>query len=289
MATCPPAATEGDLLNLEDCPGAIGNETCATGYSGHRCSVCTPMDPTKECTSDIVNGYYRLNEECLPCPCTIFTIWTMIPLGFLLILLIMISLDHVLGGVAHMSTLMAPVTITISMVQTLYVLLEMELTWPRQLRQFFKLFAFLNLNIQLARPECSGRFSIEDRLVATLAMPFGIFLLLAVYAVVKMAIAKYSHADEDAFRADHEGRGFSQATRCARRPSFQFLAYHTCHLLLSRLPNSRFIIHPPDPQGANYRGARNAVRVRIVRVHAKHLGGVLMYPQRQTRSLFPKS
>eukprot|EP01043_Picozoa_sp_COSAG02_P024849 COSAG02_NODE_1374_length_13005_cov_5.606152_12_plen_578_part_01 len=52
--------------NYDVCEGALGEDRCAPGYEGNRCSVCTPFDEARsgDCLDDHPNGYYRLDKIC---------------------------------------------------------------------------------------------------------------------------------------------------------------------------------------------------------------------------------
>lgn len=41
--------------------------------------------------------------------------------------------------------------------ETLALLLQLELTWPPELRHLMEQMSFLNINLELASPECSVR------------------------------------------------------------------------------------------------------------------------------------
>ena len=75
IGSCTEEEQEQEYFDYEQCPGAIGEGNCATGYMGDRCSSCEPHNSDVTCVDETSppNGYYRLNERCEPCPCSWFT------------------------------------------------------------------------------------------------------------------------------------------------------------------------------------------------------------------------
>ena len=47
--------------------------------------------------------------------------------------------------------------IAVTFFQTLGLLLDLDVTWPEDLRRWMSFFNLLNVNLQIARPECSAR------------------------------------------------------------------------------------------------------------------------------------
>ena len=86
--------------------------------------------------------------------------------------------DHLLKEVDHMSTVFAPIMIAVTFFQTLGLLLDLDVTWPPALRRWMSFFNLLNVNLQIARPECSGTFGVKERLEITLALPVSVAVLL---------------------------------------------------------------------------------------------------------------
>ena len=104
------------------CAGGSGEDSCATGYQGDRCSECTPFDASRgECSAADVepNGYYRLDQICEPCECTWLTPTVIVSIAFFALLVIMVAADHAFKEIDHLSTLFAPIMIAITFFQTL--------------------------------------------------------------------------------------------------------------------------------------------------------------------------
>ena len=193
--------------DYDACEGALGEDRCAPGYEGNRCSVCTPFGEARsgDCSdSDAPNGYYRLDKICEPCTCTWFTPTKLGMIAFVLILITMVIGDHLLKEVDHMSTVFAPIMIAVTFFQTLGLLLDLDVTWPPALRRWMSMFNLLNVNLQIARPECSGTFGVKERLEITLALPVSVAVLLGLYAAVQYGLSKRMTRAQ--FRAKHSGR-----------------------------------------------------------------------------------
>jgi hypothetical protein len=67
-----------------------------------------------------------------------------------------IPLDHVLKGIGHVSTIFAPAAIVVTFVQTLALLLDLDTAWPPGLKAWMQAFSILNVNMEMAKPDCSG-------------------------------------------------------------------------------------------------------------------------------------
>jgi hypothetical protein len=209
---CVGSCTEAELSNEAPeyalCAGASGEDSCANGYQGDRCSECAPFDESRgECsTADVMpNGYYRLDQICEPCECSWLTPKVIAMITFAVLLVMMVFADHMLKEIDHMSTVFAPIMIVVTFFQTLGLLLDLNVAWPPDLRRWMSQFNMLNLNLQLIRPECSGVFGVYEKLYITLALPIATAVLLGVYAAVQYCLS--TRMTEEKFRAKHAGRG----------------------------------------------------------------------------------
>jgi hypothetical protein len=206
LKTCSPEVVEHiadedaffneDLGALASCDAGVGEESCTDGYEGDRCSACTPFDKSLACheLDPQINGYYRLESRCEPCPCTWFTFPYMIATVFVASLGFMFLLDTVDASYAeHASTLAAPLFILISFCQTIAVFLDTDIPWPAFLRKLMLAFSFLNFNVELTRPECSMKFSARTKVEVALAMPMFVGAVVAVYAGIMMMKVNHEH------------------------------------------------------------------------------------------------
>jgi len=117
----------------------------------------------------------------------------------------MVIVDRLLRDVNHLSSIFAPIMIVVTFFQTLALLLDLNITWPAHLRAWLSRFNVLNINLELARPECSGTFGAYDKLLLTLVLPLFLLVCLAVYALLKYALSTRVSAEE--FKRTHGGRG----------------------------------------------------------------------------------
>ena len=96
------------------------------------------------------------------------------------------------------------VMIVVTFMQTIAILLELEVEWPAELRSLMQKLNIFNINIELARPECSFKFGFAEKLQYTLLLPVLIGVVLAMYALVKLLLAWWK--GEDRFKKGHGGQ-----------------------------------------------------------------------------------
>lgn len=205
LGSCPDEV----LLDVEApdyslCSGATGNASCSDGYTGDRCSACVALDAARDCTPDHLNGFYRLDGRCEPCPCSWITFTHVIIVVVIVLLLGLAAFDCVSKRVSHISTVVAPLMIVITFCQTIAVLLDLDVTWPDELRELMQMLHVFNVNLQLARPECSFKFGIQQKLDATLGLPVLVVVVLALYVGIKLLLACRQNADD--FAKKHGGK-----------------------------------------------------------------------------------
>ena len=150
--------------------------------------------------------YYRLNEACEACPCDGFSLSTMLGIAFVITVAALILLDHLMKGVDHLSTIFAPVMIVVTFFQTLGLLLDLKVMWPAALKEWMSLFNALNINIELAKPECSVPFGAYQKLLVAVLLPFFILTSLGLFAGIKLALAKVMYKTEEEFMRRHDGK-----------------------------------------------------------------------------------
>lgn len=183
-------AEDDQALSLVSCLPGLEKESCTEGYEGPRCSRCTPFskDIPDPCP-DAPNGYYRLETRCEPCPCTWVKFHHMVTALFFGALLMMLVLDHYITdsqAAEHASTLAAPLLILISFCQTIAVFLDTEIPWPDSFRKLMVVFSFVNFNLELVRPECTGEFGPLTKVKAALAVPLFCAIVVASYGFIKL-------------------------------------------------------------------------------------------------------
>ena len=67
-------------------------------------------------------------------------------------------------------------------------------------------FNIVNINIELARPECSMPFAAYEKLLVAVLLPFFLLTCLALFAGAKFAMAKVMYKTEEEFKHQHGGR-----------------------------------------------------------------------------------
>ena len=96
------------------------------------------------------------------------------------------------------------VMIVVTFMQTIAILLELKVEWPAALRALMQNLNIFNINIELARPECSFKFGFTEKLEYTLLLPVLIGVVLAMYALVKLLLAR--RKGEDHFKKRNGGK-----------------------------------------------------------------------------------
>ena len=65
--------------------------------------------------------------------------------------------------------------------QTLALLLKFSLKWPAGLKDLMNKLSIFNINLELARPECSIKWTGDSKMNVMIAVPFGGAFLIACY------------------------------------------------------------------------------------------------------------
>ena len=184
----------GVLVDIGAYRGEYGAANCAAGYAGYRCAAClvkvgTPELGTPSDGDPDGNGFYRLDGTCQACGTPIPK--EILGIAFIIVFLVVALLaDRVLGKVKNISQLLAPILILMTFFQTLALMLQMELRWPPELRAWMEKLSILNLNLELARPECSISWDAELKLQFILVSPALAMGLILLYIVAKCISSK---------------------------------------------------------------------------------------------------
>lgn len=84
------------------------------------------------------------------------------------------------------------ITIALSGLQVLAVLGSVNMRFPEEVRAIFNLMSFINLNLDVASPECTVEMGYYLKWYATLLVPFafcGIYIVLGIlYVIMKACI-----------------------------------------------------------------------------------------------------
>jgi len=172
---------ENDPSSLTVCTPAVackggyfGQKNCETGYSGSRCSACQSTEPK----------YYRSDGQCEICD-SIIPMPVLIILAIIAFVALALFADSFLSKVQNTAELIAPALILMTFFQTLSLLVKVEVTWPPRLRELMSYASFMNFNVELASPECSGTFDADARLNLVLFSPVAVLCLIFLYAGAK--------------------------------------------------------------------------------------------------------
>lgn len=177
----------GNLATLSKCSpsqscigGLYGQENCRDTYWRDRCASCK-------------RKHYRLEGECFPCEESM-PIWYLISAFIVGFIAAALAIDRFLTNVKNVSQLLAPALILLTFFQTLAILLQVSLSWPPQLRQLMTYFSFINLNIELARPECSIQWDAASKITMILWSPVAFMGLIGLYGMSKVVFHKKNEA-----------------------------------------------------------------------------------------------
>ena len=213
VGTCPV------FLPCEPTDACLGNNTCATGYTGERCSQC-------------LLGYYRVGGECEQCP---DTAWILILVGLLLVI-------GVCVGVYYLSRIMsmALVTIGVDYLQVLALFAASKVQWPSFISSLLNLLSAFNINLDLVAPECTVpdlgfEFKWAILVSAPLMLAAGLTVAFGFIVVFKMCWRKQ--------------RFNAAATHINIFISLYLIAVYFAYLFLARTIFDVFNCSPTTPPG----------------------------------------
>jgi hypothetical protein len=160
------------------CLGSANNGTagCETGYTGFRCGECL-RDVERELK------YYRIGDECKPCPSK--TGWSMLLIFLLFLIVVGLLLVFGRAGVK-----VGTLQIGINFLQMLSLFSGFRLKWPPivlDMLSFLSVFAF---NIEVLHPECEVRMDFFDKTFFILSLPFLFFFFFVVIFSVYIVVDK---------------------------------------------------------------------------------------------------
>jgi hypothetical protein len=143
----------------------VGGQTanssaCNVGYTGRQCGLCD-------------QGFYRDANGCSKCPEQ-----RIHPALVVLIVFLVLALFLYVANLLRKIDL-GFFSILISFFQIISVFSSFELTWPQSVLNMFNFVSFLNLNIDLASPECfvgDNSQTYELKFYATLGFPVALLM-----------------------------------------------------------------------------------------------------------------
>ncbi len=183
------AAAACSVLHPEDC--AVCDKTLASSDGIGRCR-CKPPTRCGKCTQPaeypngiVVKGHFMLEGECAECPTNV-------------ILIIVGAVCAIIGMAAGASYLnahkvnLAFASIGVDYFQVLAIFRGANIPWPKFLSRFFQFFAFFNLNIDIAAPEClDPNIGYSIKFIFTEIMPLAALVLLILDYLVRALAHKF--------------------------------------------------------------------------------------------------
>jgi len=236
---------------LHVCPGALGEDICAPGYTGDRCAKCK-KDKSAPCSDDDplgANVYYRLNSKCEPCPCNPWSLTTVAIVLIIIAAVLMVALDRLFKGMEHLDAVFAPIMILVTYYQTLALLLELPTNWPPILQTALESLQFLNVNLETTGPECSGDYDAVGKLGISITLPLLILATLGGYAVVQYILLKSQDSKE--FQRQHDGYTVVKYIR-TQVTTVAVVCYLVGALPFLRMMFGVYVCTPEDPAGNSW-------------------------------------
>ena len=199
-----------------------GNNTCSLGYTGERCGVC-------------ILGFYKFDGECVRCP----------DLAGLYIALFVLGILFIAGAgwwLNKQKINLAFVSIGVDYLQVLALFARTKVSWPPFILAIFRALSALNLNIDLAAPEClSPEIGYGTKWTATMLLPLlvaGVFFLVYV--------GKYVYK-RFVLRVNAEKRN----THLPQLVGVNLTLFYLLYLYLTRTTFDVFNCSPTDPDDGN--------------------------------------
>jgi|EP01046_Picozoa_sp_COSAG06_P038749 hypothetical protein len=139
----PSGATNWHELSTEKRPPFHASEPfeppgCRRGYARKACAVCS---------TDSGDKHYRRDSICLPCPATGFTFWQLLAAALFVFLIVIVAstyLGDIFATTEIANQLVTPLIILVGFLQTLSVVIQMNLRWPSILLDLFSWFSIFS-------------------------------------------------------------------------------------------------------------------------------------------------
>jgi hypothetical protein len=122
-----------------DPPQPFDPPGCKRGYARMACAVCA---------TDSGDKHYRQGNSCLPCPATGFTFWQLLAIALLIFLIAVVAsayLGHLFTNTEIANQLVTPLIILVGFLQTLSVVIQMNMSWPSILVDIFTWFSIFSI------------------------------------------------------------------------------------------------------------------------------------------------
>ena len=161
---------------------------CAPGYTGDRCASCVSVRSSR---------FYRSNGLCAPCPKDT-TMFLYILIGSSIFAFAFgVFVVRRLSKVKDLGLKLAPLLIWVAFLQTVGLLLDLDIEWPDAVRAVLELVSSINLNIEVMRPECfegdgdgGGGWDFEKKMKMTMWVPLPIFAAVGLFYLYSVHLGK---------------------------------------------------------------------------------------------------
>ena len=188
-SACPPGTIQSKSgeSRCMTCPkfdGCLeGGVSCAPGYEGSLCGVCTNNSEEK---------FYEASGKCVKCTSN----WTYTLLGLGLVVTIVALLSRLDLTLHHILR----IKIYSTFFQLMNIALYVEVPWPPLAVKFTDLFHFLTFNVQVAHPECYKSFSYLEKydMVVGIAIAIAVVLSIVSFSLYRQMQRSNAASDYDA-------------------------------------------------------------------------------------------
>ncbi|KNC52475.1 uncharacterized protein AMSG_08032 [Thecamonas trahens ATCC 50062] len=202
------ACTKCPAGSIVGTPGgnSLAKCTCDNGYWGNAtaapCTACPPVGavckflenelpvPTAGYWRDPQDPtrYYPLSGRCEPCPDN-----AIIPVivAFLLLFVVIVVMYKFAGRSksGSRSGSSGAASIALNFIQTTALFAAYKMNWPDEMLTILKWFSIMNLNMDMASPECALPISYKIKWFSTMLIPIAIALVFGSYVVVRTALS----------------------------------------------------------------------------------------------------
>ena len=240
LGSCPESVQVAVLNDIEavntfvgkdDCLGSLGVEACSPGYTGIRCSLCEAFDDERDGCEEVEgmlvpNGFYRMNQRCEPCPCTVMTFEVIVVMAILALFAVFFILDSFSAESSeHASVMVGPGIILLTFCQTVSLSLDIDIPWPPFLRQCIQWLDSFNFDLEFGRPECTITYGPVEKMYMVAMTPVIVFGTLFAYTIFKWIDILPGPEPQEAHKEPHR-RAASRDRRHLPLPQVDFRRGH---------------------------------------------------------------
>ncbi len=235
-----------DRENPEDCARCNLDDSVVDPLTGERVGRCECVGGAPRCglcTQAVIydddrenlKGYFRLNNECQPCP------------DNPILILVGIALVIVLGSIAcwwlqSKKINISIITIGFDYFQVLAIFARINVKWPAWVKSVLQVLSVLNFNIDIAGPECAfPDFDYAVKWTITILLPV---IFAGVLGLVFLAVALVKFIR---FRCGWTTKTPKYISHGPRLLATFLLIMYCLFLMVVRRALDVFNCNPPDP------------------------------------------